>query len=443
MNSISAHTHADIDDHSISAGAFDNLTIMRYAHIYRNRTSGGVEQYLRHINRGLLLRHRLTILQMHLIRDHENDSIEVENVGLGRIIWIPVTIRQSSSRIADLPGRLGYMLGRALHRPQDEALAGRFKILRSTRSLSCSWSAHLRYKAAIFSDNLSYMYEIQKINLLALHWMSYDACPLIKQAIKSQVPYVFINHFDNERLSRPATRKWLDRAAGIGVVSSLNISENLRGRCCNLSDAVDTEYFTPDKAQRLNHKEGSVVLLPARIVKHKGHKDLIAAARILIARKIDIVLCFVGAVDSEPLHQELRRFATDEGIEDKVIFLGEISAEEIRDCYAKSSVVALPSYSEGLPRVLLEAQSMEKPVVAYDNGGMREAVIQGKTGFLVQTGDVTALADKIAFLLQNEADRGRIGKCGREYMTLKFSISSLIKRHEAFYYKALMHNADC
>ena len=86
---------------------------------------------------------------------------------------------------------------------------------------------------------------------------------------------------------------------------------------------------------------------------------------------------------------------------------------------------------------------MEKPVVAYDNGGMREAVIQGKTGFLVQTGDVTALAERIAFLLQNEADRGRIGKCGREYMTLKFSISSLIKRHEAFYYKALMHNVGC
>ena len=443
MNSSTTHIHADNDDYTIPAGSFDNLTIMRYAHIYRNRTSGGVEQYLRYLNRGLLLRHRLTILQMHLIREHESNTIEVENVGLGSIIWIPITIMQSSSRIADLPGRLSYMLGRSFQQSQNGVMARRFMILPSKRSMSCNWGAHLRYKAAIFSDYLRQLFEIQKIDLLALHWMSYDAGPIIKKAIKSQVPFVFVNHFNNDKLSHPATRKWLDRAAGIGVVSALNIPENLLGRCFNLSDAVDTDYFTLEKARPLNFTNSLIVLMPARIVKHKGHKDLIEAARILIARKIDLVLCFVGAVDSETLNQELRRIATDEGIKDKVFFLGEKSAEEIRDCYATSCVVALPSYSEGLPRVLLEAQSMEKPFVAYNNGGMKEAVIPGKTGFLVQTGDVTALADRLAYLLSNEVERRRMGKCGREFVTLNFSISSLIKRHEMFYYKALSHDAGC
>ena len=159
----------------------------------------------------------------------------------------------------------------------------------------------------------------------------------------------------------------------------------------------------------------------------------------MIDRKIDLAIYFVGAVDSESLHQELRRLAAKAGIEERVLFLGEKSADEIRNCYAVSSVVVLPSYSEGLPRVLLEAQSMEKPIVAYDSGGIKEAILPGETGFLVPTGDITALADKLALLLQSESERRRIGKRGREFVSHKFSISSLIKRHESFYYKALFH----
>ena len=47
----------------------DGITLLRYAHIYRNRTSGGAEQYLKQLNDGLLARHKMTILQMHLIND--------------------------------------------------------------------------------------------------------------------------------------------------------------------------------------------------------------------------------------------------------------------------------------------------------------------------------------------------------------------------------------
>jgi glycosyltransferase involved in cell wall biosynthesis len=380
---------------------------------------------------------------MHLIKEHESDSIEVEKVGFGRIIWIPVTIRQSSSRLVDLPGRLGFMLGRYLHRSQDEAKVKPIQIMPKAWRLSRSWGAHLRFQAAVFSDHLRHMLEEQNVDLLVLHWMSYDADPIITQALKSKIPFVFINHFDNERLSRLATRKWLDRAAAIGVVSALNIPEGLRGRCFNLSDAVDTDFFNPDKARIRRITADPIVLLPARIVNHKGHKDLIETARILISRKINLALIFIGAVDSEPLQQELRKLAATAGIEERVLFMGEKSAEEIRDCYAMSSIVALPSYSEGLPRVLLEAQSMEKPFVAYDSGGMREAVLPGETGFLVPTGDVNALADKLAFLLQNESERRRMGQRGREFVSQKFSISSLIKRHEAFYLKALSRRNSC
>jgi glycosyltransferase involved in cell wall biosynthesis len=169
----------------------------------------------------------------------------------------------------------------------------------------------------------------------------------------------------------------------------------------------------------------------------KGHHDLIEAARILAARRIELTICFVGAVDSEPLHQELRRSAAAMGLEGRILFLGEKSAEEIRDLYAQSSMVVLPSYSEGLARVLLEAQAMKKPVVAYDSGGMHNAIFANETGFLVKQGSTQALADKIGFLLENDAERLRMGERGREFVLQRFGLSALIRRHEAFYLKAL------
>jgi glycosyltransferase involved in cell wall biosynthesis len=164
---------------------------------------------------------------------------------------------------------------------------------------------------------------------------------------------------------------------------------------------------------------------------------LIEAARILAGGKLDFVLCFAGAVDSESLHQELRKSAVAGGLEGRVLFLGEKSAEEIRDLYARSSVVVLPSHSEGLGRVLIEAQAMKKPVIAYDGGGTSEAFLPGKSGFLVKTGDVEALADRIKFLLQNAEERLRLGECGREFVERQFSVPALVRRHEAFYLHAI------
>src|SRR5271157_4276227 len=98
----------------VPPGALDGITIMRYAHLYRDRVSGGVEQYLRHLDRGLLQSHRLTVLQMYLIRDGESALIETESIGLGRILWVPVPILQMASTLGNLPSRTGYIYSQTL-----------------------------------------------------------------------------------------------------------------------------------------------------------------------------------------------------------------------------------------------------------------------------------------------------------------------------------------
>ena len=426
----------------LAPGALDGVTIMRYAHVGRRRVSGGVEQYLRHLDRGLLQRHRLTILQTYAAGNDASDAVETEKVGLGQIHWLPIPIRTAESRFLDLPGRAKYVCSKTFQQHLKDGQGRSQAILSSIRSIFHHQGRHFRYKTTVLSDYLSCALAGKQVDLLVFHWLSYDTEALAADALKAEVPFVFINHFDNARLEARQTLTSVDRAAAIGTVSALGIPERLRGRCVNLSDAVDTEFFAPEKARPLPFTSRSVILMPARIDAGKGHQDLIQAARLLAARDSDFVVCFAGAVDSEALFQELRRSAAVPELDGRVRFLGEKSVDELRDWYGLSSMVVLPSHSEGLGRVLLEAQAMKKAVVAYDCGGVREAFLPQVTGLLAEKGDVQALANHIGRLLQDEPERTRMGERGRDFVCRNFSIQNLIERHEICYARALSHRLE-
>jgi glycosyltransferase involved in cell wall biosynthesis len=281
------------------------------------------------------------------------------------------------------------------------------------------------------------MLRFYPVDLLALHWLSYDTEALMHTASRSGIPFVFVNHHENVRLSLPIVRKWMSRAAAIGTVSDCGIPDELQARCAYLSDAVDTDYFDPEKAKGNHSYQNRIVLLAARIDNGKGHGDLIQVAGILKQRGVDCVLYFAGAVESKALECELRDRAAAAGLTDKVLFLGEQNREEIRDLYSSSSIVVLPSYSEGLPRVLLEAQSMKKPVIAYNSGGVMNAMVPDESGFVMDKGDLAGMAAKIGFLLQNGTDNSRMGECGRDFVRRSFNLKDLVRRHEEFYIRAL------
>jgi glycosyltransferase involved in cell wall biosynthesis len=121
------------------------------------------------------------------------------------------------------------------------------------------------------------------------------------------------------------------------------------------------------------------------------------------------------------------------GLRDSVLILGQVSSETLRDWYAASDVVLLTTHSEGLGRVLLEAQAMQRPVVAYDVGGVREAVSHGVTGFLVAKGDVGDLTERIAHLLADSDGRRSMGEQGQRLVLDRFTVDALAGRHEQFY----------
>ena len=97
----------------------------------------------------------------------------------------------------------------------------------------------------------------------------------------------------------------------------------------------------------------------------------------------------------------------------------------MKNCYC----LVVPSLSEGLPRVILEAQALSKPVIASRVGGIPEIIKDGENGFLVNPGDADDLAEKLRILLSDKKLAIEMGKRGREIIQEKFSNEEYIKNY--------------
>lgn len=436
MNSIRLRPEA------IAPGALDGTTIMRYAHIYRGRSGGGVERYLRLLNECLLSRHDLTIVQTY-VTSLENVEVEIELSGRGRIVWIPISFREYDAKGCRLLSRFLHVISGTYGLSRLVGYGAVAAKMRSVRELSAFLGGHFCHRETILSRHLERILRTQQIDLVCLHWMSYDTSALVSAAKQSAIPYVVINHFSNERLSLKKYLRWLADASSIGGVSSRCVPLHARDKFINLSDAVDIEFFAPDRSGA-QLEESLDVILPARIDRSKGHDDVLRAAEMLAANGTAIKIGFIGPIQSTQFLAELKRRCGSLPKTVQVKFLGEVNPTEMRNWYASSKIVVLPSRSEGLGRVLLEAQAMERPVIAYASGGVADALIPDRTGYLLAPGDVGSLANCIEVLLQDKARRHDMGKAGRAFVSLHFSTNKLIERHEEFYIQAMgraLHNS--
>jgi glycosyltransferase involved in cell wall biosynthesis len=100
--------------------------------------------------------------------------------------------------------------------------------------------------------------------------------------------------------------------------------------------------------------------------------------------------------------------------------------DNIAEYIAKSHIICLPSYREGLPKSLIEAVACGRPVVTTDVPGCREVVSHGVNGFLVQPRDSHALAEALINLISDKSLRERMGRLGRERAEKEFSSEIII-----------------
>ena len=195
---------------------------------------------------------------------------------------------------------------------------------------------------------------------------------------------------------------------------------------------IDVDHFDPNRFKQSNSeyfRVGTAALINPR----KGLEDFIDAAALVLNERSDVQFTIAGDPAREndvEYKAELERLVAEHGIEDSVEFLGWV--EDMPAYLHTLDVFVLPSLNEGIPGAIREALAMEVPVVATDVGGTPEAVIPGKTGFLVEPKDADQIAERIVQLLRDQSLRKDLGKRGRSHMIENFSIESYVRHYEDF-----------
>jgi glycosyltransferase involved in cell wall biosynthesis len=162
----------------------------------------------------------------------------------------------------------------------------------------------------------------------------------------------------------------------------------------------------------------------ARLERVKGVDLFVRAAAILSRQRPDVTFAVVGDGSQRA---ELETASRAESLEERVVFLGVVASAA--PALVRFDVCVVPSRSEGLPMVVLEAMALARPVVATAVGGIPEAVDDGATGILVRPEDPEALAAAIGSLLDDPERGAAMGRAGRERVRAHFSADEQRRRY--------------
>lgn len=232
-------------------------------------------------------------------------------------------------------------------------------------------------------------------------------------------------------------RKLVCTKADLVFTVSADLQDKLNRECgissILMPSGIDPSYFKKINTkislrQNWNLNENDIVILTVgNLVKHKGIHVLLNAARILqnTLQKTSLRLLIVG---DGPEKDTLRKHATSFGLNDSVVFLGYRSRSELLELYNICDIFVLPSYSEGLPFVLLEAMACECICVSTPVGDISKVICDGYNGFLCVTGDHADLADKIVNAISlTFQDRQKVGKNARSTIENRYDLRNITK----------------
>jgi len=209
------------------------------------------------------------------------------------------------------------------------------------------------------------------------------------------------------------------------------------GRIALIYNAIDpADAYPPVNVAEARGKLGltldqKVIGVIGRFNPEKGQGIFLKAMKKVVQHCPDVKSLLIG---DGPDQAELKRYCRENGLIDRVVFLGY--KENIADYYQILDLLVLPSLSEGLPNTLLEAMSFGVPVLASSVGGIPE-IIGKDNGVLVPPNNHEALADRMIELLQNESLRKAIGSKGRSNLYPRFAPDHRVEKIVGLYQELL------
>ena len=247
-------------------------------------------------------------------------------------------------------------------------------------------------------------------DLLHAHWL-----PSGWVAARTGKPYVVQVWGTDVELARRAPRlaRSVLRQARLVIAASTALADSARALGAAKVEVIPSGVeLPPDVGEEASPPE---VLYAGRLSPEKGVEELVAASQ-----GLNLVVAGDG-----PLRPQVPGA------------LGFVPHDELQHLYARAAVVACPSRREGFGVACLEAMAHGRPVVASAVGGLKDLVVDGKTGLLVPPGDPEALRAALERLLADAELRRRLGACGRERAGERFSWAAVTDATLAAYRMAL------
>ena len=212
-----------------------------------------------------------------------------------------------------------------------------------------------------------------------------------------------------------------------------------KGRIEVLPNGIDIDVFKPQQSDRvgtrkeLGIKDGQILMgAIGNLYPIKGHSYLLDAASLVCKKHPGAVFMIAGRGG---LEGDLKAQAKNLGIENNVLFLG--FREDVHRLLQAMDVFTMSSLSEGLPVSILEAMASRTPIVATDVGGISEVIMQGKTGYLVQSQSADSLAEGLVKCISEQKLTDEIIERAYELVVSKHSLLSMLSEYEKLY-KRLM-----
>lgn len=187
--------------------------------------------------------------------------------------------------------------------------------------------------------------------------------------------------------------------------------------------------------------EGPVVFFAGTVMPRKGVAQLVEAVGDVVSeghRGLQLVIAGETDLDEAYLNR-VRSLISEAGIGDNVTFTGYLHDSELLPLYRTSDIFVLPSFEEGFGMVVSEAMAAGTPVVASDISGIRQQIAHEETGFLVEPGDVDGLADAIRELVENPAQRRRMGERSERWAQ-QFSWETVTDQYVSVYADVAGHS---
>lgn len=246
------------------------------------------------------------------------------------------------------------------------------------------------------------------------------------------IPYIcYIHGEDVEAAATSRELTWIVRKVLSNASKLICNSQNTANLILNNWDAnpgiteilnpgCDTERFIPaqkneDIKASLGWTNKSVILTVGRLQERKGQDMLIKALPAIKQSIPNVLYAIIGGGEEK---EKLEALTKKLKLQDNVLFMAEISDEQMIHAYQQSDVFVLPNRTvgpdiEGFGMVLVEAQACAKPVISGDSGGTAETMILGETGFIVDCTRPEPITDKLIELLQNPKKCQSMGSAGR------------------------------